>query len=134
MGDQLMQVLIKATSSMLDDDTIMIEVATTIGEHTTTQRCGYSAFELEHSRYISGTLEERIEQLRQSAQDTAEASFRAQYAAMLAHMQGTPAVLTNESSEKSNSEEPAPVVAEVVETPVKKTRKPRTAKPTTAQE
>uniref|UniRef100_A0AAU6W3Z8 Uncharacterized protein n=1 Tax=Pseudomonas phage Ghuch01 TaxID=3138535 RepID=A0AAU6W3Z8_9CAUD len=124
-----MQVLIKATSSMLDDDTIMIEVATTIGEHTTTQRCGYSAFELEHSRYISGTLEERIEALRQSAQDTAEASFRAQYAAMLAHLQGTPAVLTSDAPE-----EPTPVVADVVETPVKKTRKPRTTKPTTAQE
>lgn len=123
-----MQVLIKATSSMLDDDTIMIEVATTIGEHTTTQRCGYSAFELEHSRYISGTLEERIEALRQSAQDTAEASFRAQYAAMLAHLQGTPAEIVK------GAETVVAFEKEVVETPVKKTRKPRTTKPTTAQE
>ncbi|AUV61720.1 hypothetical protein HOS76_gp26 [Pseudomonas phage Henninger] len=137
-----MQVIIAATSSRLDNDidTVLITVTTTIGESVSTTRCGYSVHELEHSRYLAGTLEERIETLRVAAQNAAEHSFRAQYAAMLAFQAGTPPAIIEgantilevtketievpaESSEKSNTEEP-----------VKKTRKARTAKPATEQE
>ncbi len=130
-----MQVIIAATSSRLDNDidTILIEVTTTIGDSVSSTRCGYSVHELEHSRYLAGTLEERIETIRVAAQNAAEHSFRAQYAAMLAHVSSLPvpgavAIDENqpgpaESSEKTNSEEP-----------VKKTRKARTTKPATEQE
>ncbi|QJD54657.1 hypothetical protein PssvBMR2_gp14 [Pseudomonas phage MR2] len=126
-----MQVVIAATSSRLenDADTVLITVTTTIGDSVSTQRCGYSVFELEHNRYLAGTLEERIETLRQSAQDAAEHSFRAQYAALLAHMQGTPpAVLEGANTVLEVTKE---TVEAPTEEPVKKTRKARTTKPAT---
>lgn len=123
-----MNVIIAATSSRLDNDTVLIEVTTTIGDSVSTQRCGYSVFELEQNRYMAGTLEERIEKLRQSAQDAAEYSFKAQYAALLAYQAGTPpAVLEGANTVLE-------VVKETAEEPVKKTRAKRTTKPATEQE
>ena len=120
-----MQVTIAATSSRLDNDTVLIEVTTTIGDSVSTQRCGYSVFELEQNRYMAGTLEERIEKLRQSAQDAAEHSFKAQYAALLAYQAGTPpAVLEGANTVLE-------VVKETTEEPVKKARAKRTTKPAT---
>ncbi|CUR50706.1 hypothetical protein SHL_00016 [Pseudomonas phage shl2] len=120
-----MQVTIAATSSRLDNDTVLIEVTTTIGDSVSTQRCGYSVFELEQNRYMAGTLEERIEKLRQSAQDAAEHSFKAQYAALLAYQAGTPpAVLEGANTVLE-------VVKETTEEPAKKTRAKRTTKPAT---
>lgn len=124
-----MQVTIAATSSRLDNDTVLIEVTTTIGDSVSTTRCGYSVFELEQNRYMAGTLEERIEKLRQSAQDAAEHSFKAQYAALLAYQAGTPpAVLEGANTVLE-------VVKEIVEVPteepVKKTRAKRTTKQAT---
>lgn len=129
-----MQVTIAATSSRLenDNDTVLIEVITTIGDSKSVQRCGYSVFELEHNRYLAGTLEERIEKLRVSAQEAAEHSFKAQYAALLAFQAGTPPAVVEGSNtvldiEKETTEVPT-------EEPVKKTRKARTTKPATEQE
>lgn len=120
-----MQVTIAATSSRLDNDTVLIEVTTTIGDSVSTTRCGYSVFELEQNRYMAGTLEERIEKLRQSAQDAAEHSFKAQYAALLAYQAGTPpAVLEGANTVLE-------VVKETTEEPAKKTRAKRTTKPAT---
>lgn len=121
-----MQVIIAATSSRLENDidTVLITVTTTIGDSVSTQRCGYSVHELEHNRYLAGTLEERIETLRVAAQNAAEHSFRAQYAARLAFIQGKEAdVLIVDD-----------LVSEAPEAPVKKTRKARTTKPATEQE
>lgn len=120
-----MQVTIAATSSRLDNDTVLIEVTTTIGDSVSTTRCGYSVFELEQNRYMAGTLEERIEKLRQSAQDAAEHSFKAQYAALLAYQAGTPPAVLEGSNTVLE------VVKETTEEPVKKTRVKRTAKPAT---
>jgi hypothetical protein len=120
-----MNVIIAATSSHLDNDTVLIEVTTTIGDSVSTQRCGYSVFELEQNRYMAGTLEERIEKLRQSAQDAAGHSFKAQYAALLAYQAGTPpAVLEGANTVLE-------VVNETTEEPAKKTRAKRTTKPAT---
>lgn len=113
-----MQVVITATSSIIDEDLVCIEVATKIGESVSVNRAGYSLFELTESRYLAGTIEERIETLRKAAQDTAEASFRAQHAAALAFQQ-----VRAELAQPDD-----------VEVPVKKTRKPRTAKTTDSQE
>lgn len=129
-----MQVIIAATSSRLDNDidTVLITVTTTIGESVSTTRCGYSVHELEHSRYLAGTLEERIETLRVAAQNAAEHSFRAQYAAMLAFQAGTPpAIIEGANTVLEVTKE---TVEEPTEEPVKKTRKARTAKPATEQE
>lgn len=133
-----MQVTIAATSSRLenDSDTVLIEVTTTIGDSKSVQRCGYSVFELEHNRYLAGTLEERIEKLRVSAQEAAEHSFKAQYAALLAFQAGTPpAVVEGANTILSFEKETTEVPTEVpTEEPVKKTRKARTTKPATEQE
>ncbi|MGV8919569.1 MAG: hypothetical protein ACOH2R_17510 [Pseudomonas sp.] len=132
-----MQVTIAATSSRLDEDTILIEVSTTIGESVTTQRCGYSVFELEHSRYISGTLEERIEKLRQSAQDSAQASLEAQLAIMMARFQkpvDAPKVSPEEQAEHDATTLAAELSLEAPVEPVKKTRAARKAKTPTTQE
>lgn len=127
-----MQVTIAATSSRLDNDTVLIEVTTTIGDSVSTQRCGYSVFELEQNRYMAGTLEERIEKLRQSAQDAAEHSFKAQYAALLVYQAGTPpAVLEGANTVLEVVEETTEVPTEE---PAKKTRTKRTTKPATEQE
>lgn len=120
-----MQVTFSSTSSRLDNDTVLIEVTTTIGDSVSTTRCGYSVFELEHNRYLAGTLEERIETLRVSAQEAAEHSFKAQYAALLAYQAGTPpAVLEGANTVLE-------VVKETTEEPAKKTRAKRTTKPAT---
>lgn len=137
-----MQVIIAATSSRLDNDidTVLITVTTTIGDSVSTQRCGYSVHELEHSRYLAGTLEERIETLRVAAQNAAEHSFRAQYAALLAHVSAQPLAqpgvieVDQAAIDKQTLEAEQHVSGETVETPVKKTRKARTAKPATEQE
>lgn len=127
-----MNVIIAATSSRLDNDTVLIEVTTTIGDSVSTTRCGYSVFELEESRYMAGTLEQRIETLRVEAQNVAESSFRAQYAAMLAHMQSTtPAVLEGVDTVLDLVKETTEVPTEE---PAKKTRTKRTTKPATEQE
>ncbi|WYW04457.1 hypothetical protein Mudajogi_00012 [Pseudomonas phage vB_PpuP-Mudajogi] len=126
-----MQVTIAATSSRLenDTDTVLIEVTTTIGDSKSVQRCGYSVFELEHNRYLAGTLEERIETLRVSAQEAAEHSFKAQYAALLAFQAGTPpAVVEGANTVLDIVKEPT---EEPTEEPVKKTRAKRTTKPAT---
>ncbi|ALO79972.1 hypothetical protein AU161_gp12 [Pseudomonas phage PPPL-1] len=126
-----MQVTIAATSSRLenDNDTVLIEVTTTIGDSKSVQRCGYSVFELEHNRYLAGTLEERIETLRVSAQEAAEHSFKAQYAALLAFRAGTPpAVLEGANTVLDIVKETTEVPTEE---PVKKTRAKRTTKPAT---
>ena len=120
-----MQVTIAATSSRLDNDTVLIEVTTTIGDSVSTTRCGYSVFELEQNRYMAGTLEERIEKLRQSAQDAAEHSFKAQYAALLAYQAGTPPAVLGGANTVLE------VVKETTEEPAKKTRAKRTTKPAT---
>lgn len=113
-----MQVVITATSSIIDEDTVLIEVATKIGDSVQKTKAFASLFELTHSRYLAGTIEERIETLRKAAQDTAEESFKAQYDAALAFQQ-----VRAELAQPDD-----------VEVPVKKTRKPRTAKPTDSQE
>lgn len=124
-----MNVLIAATSSRLDNDTVLIEVTTTIGDSVSTTRCGYSVFELEESRYLAGTLEERIETLRVSEQEAAEHSFLAKYAALMAFQAGTPpAVVEGANTVLEVTKETVEVPTEE---PVKKTRKARTAKPAT---
>lgn len=136
-----MQVTIAATSSHLDEDTVLIEVSTTIGDSVSVQRCGYSKFELSENRYLSGTLEERIEKLRESAQSAAEHSFKAQYAALLDRMDrqpmAQPGVVVLQDDASTEEVNAATLAAEsfveagmkaTVETPVKKTRKPRATK------
>jgi len=132
-----MQATIAATSSHLDNDTVLIEVTTTIGESVSTTRCGYSVFELQESRYMAGTLEERIEKLRVEAQNMAEHSFRAQYATLLAYQMEQAPVAAQDFSQAgvSATQELAEKVEQALEEPVKKTRKARTAtKPATEQE
>lgn len=117
-----MQVTIASTSSMLDDSTVLIETAMTIGEQTTTQRVGYDKQELMDNRFLAGTFEERVEALRKSAERMTEASVRI-------HFQTLAKI----------AEQPAPTITEVptVEaqaepvTPAKKTRAKRTTKTTT---
>lgn len=134
-----MQVIIAATSSRLENDidTVLITVTTTIGDSVSTQRCGYSLHELEHSRYLAGTLEERIETLRVAAQNAAEHSFRAQYAALLAYKMPEAPVVEGEFAQvgvKATEALAEKVEQALTEEPVKKTRKTRTAKPATEQE
>lgn len=134
-----MQVTFKAVSSMVNESTVMIEVHTTIGDHTTTQRSGYDTIDLMDNRFLAGPLEQRIETLRVAAQNTAEASFRAQYAALLAyqvHAQATQGGLDKLVSEADQMEADAQTLAaeqhveQASQEPVKKARKPRTTKPT----
>lgn len=136
-----MQATIQAVSSILDNDTVLIETHLTIGDSTTSQRCGYSLFELNESRYLSGTQEERIETLRLSAQAAAE-SLAAQVATLMAHIQATPpAIVKGADSVLSMVREidQSAVDAQTLEAEkfleggpkepaVKKTRRPRTTK------
>ncbi|WYW04358.1 hypothetical protein Kurepalu2_00011 [Pseudomonas phage vB_PpuP-Kurepalu-2] len=119
-----MQVLIASTSSRVDD-MILIETKTTIGENTTTQRVGYDVTELMDNRYLAGTLEERTEALRQSAERMTETSVRLHFEALMKHVVGTP----KEIVEGANT-----VLAMTQEEPVKKPRKARTTKTKPVQE
>lgn len=81
-----MQASIKATSSILDGTMALIETSLTIGDNTTTKRAAYDLGDLMDNRFLSGTVEERIEFLRAEAQKVAEMSFHAQYAVLLGHL------------------------------------------------
>lgn len=76
-----MQVLIASTSSRIDD-MILIETSTTIGDSVSTQRVGYTVDDLMENRYLAGTLEERTEALRQSAENMTETSVRLHFQAL----------------------------------------------------
>ena len=130
-----MQVTFKAVSSMVNESTVMIEVHTTIGDHTTTQRSGYDTIDLMDNRFLAGLLEQRIETLRVAAQNTAEASFRAQYAALLAYQVPAAPVPTSVPEVDQAAIDQQTLAAEqhveqASQEPVKKARKPRTTKPT----
>lgn len=78
-----MQVTLKAASSVLDNDTVLIETSVQIGDTTTSQRVGYDRRELMDNRFLSGTFEDRVEALRQSAERVTEHSLRNAYAAIM---------------------------------------------------
>ncbi|WZX11474.1 hypothetical protein YZUPF006_000012 [Pseudomonas phage YZU-PF-006] len=128
-----MQVTIAATSSVLDNNMVLIETSVTIGEAVTTTRAGYDKQELLDNRYLSGTFEERVEALRQSAERMTETSVKLHFQALakiatpepnveLVGFQGVGAKATQELAEKIEQ------ALEEDSKPVKKTRKPRTPK------
>lgn len=121
-----MQVTIAATSSVLDNNMVLIETSVTIGEAVTTTRVGYDKQELIDNRYLSGTFEERIEALRQSAERMTETSVKLHFQA-LAKIASPEALVTD--VEFSGTKADVLIVDEVAdEKPAKKTRKPRTPK------
>lgn len=122
-----MQVTIQATSSEIDDNTVLIETSVTIGDSVTTTRAGYDKQELMDNRYLSGTFEERVEALRQSAERMTETSVKLHFQA-LAKIASPEAPVTDVGF--SGTKADVLVVDEVAdEKPVKKTtRKPRTPK------
>ncbi|QLI60569.1 hypothetical protein CHF33_11 [Pseudomonas phage CHF33] len=121
-----MQVTIAATSSVLDNNMVLIETSVTIGEAVTTTRAGYDKLELMDNRYLSGTFEERVEALRQSAERMTETSVKLHFQA-LAKITSPEALVTDVAF--SGTKADVLIVDEVAdEKPAKKTRKPRTPK------
>lgn len=122
-----MQVAISSTSSIIDDNLVLIETSTTIGESTTTQKVGYDKTELMDNRYLSGTFEERVEALRVAAENMTERNVRLHFEALAKIASPEPVVVDVNA--------PAEVVAEPEpEVPVKKPRKARTPKAKPAAE
>lgn len=122
-----MEVIIKSTSSTVDD-MIVIETSTTIGEFTTTSRAGYNKLELMDNRYLSGTLEERTEALRQSAEAMTETSVRLHFQALAKIAKPEPVV-----TEVKGTKADILIVDDVeapAEKPVKKPRQTRAKKTT----
>ncbi|QXV72559.1 hypothetical protein QAC_12 [Pseudomonas phage QAC] len=126
-----MEVIIKSTSSTVDD-MIVIETSTTIGEFTTTSRAGYNKLELMDNRYLSGTLEERTEALRQSAEAMTETSVRLHFQALAKIAKPEPQV-TEVTGSLAELTKKADLMAQAddVEKPVKKPRQTRAKKTTT---
>ena len=125
-----MEVTIQATSSVIDDNMVMIETAVTIGDSVTTTRAGYDKLELIDNRYLSGTFEERVEALRQSAERMTEASVKLHFQA-LAKIASPEALVTEVDFSGVGvkaAQELAEKVEQALEAPTKKTRKPRTPK------
>lgn len=77
-----MQVIIKSTSSRVDD-MVLIETKTIIGENETSSKAGYMVDELMENRFLSGSLEDRIEALRASAERMTETSVRLHFQALV---------------------------------------------------
>ncbi|QNJ57498.1 hypothetical protein [Pseudomonas phage PlaquesPlease] len=123
-----MEVTIKASSSIVDDRIVLITTSTTIGEFTTEARAGYDKQELMDNRYLSGTFEERVEALRQSAERMTETSVKLHFQALAKIAQPEPKV-TEIKGHKADI-----LVADDVEVPAekpaKKTRAPRKPKAT----
>lgn len=123
-----MQVTIQATSSVIDDNTVLIETAVTIGDAVTTTRVGYDRQELLDNRYLSGTFEERVEALRQSAERMTETSVKLHFQALAKIATPEPKVELVGGSVKELVE--AAEALQEAEKPAKKPRKPRTPKAT----
>lgn len=128
-----MQVTIQATSSVIDGNMALIETSVTIGEAVTTTRVGYDRQELLDNRYLSGTFEERVEALRQSAERMTETSVKLHFQA-LAKI-ASPEALVTDVAFSGVGVKATQALAEKVEQaleedskPAKKTRKPRTPK------
>uniref|UniRef100_A0AB74UKU7 Uncharacterized protein n=1 Tax=Salmonella phage Phylax-28 TaxID=3349226 RepID=A0AB74UKU7_9CAUD len=124
-----MEVIIKSTSSTVDD-MIVIETSTTIGEFTTTSRAGYNKLELMDNRYLSGTLEERTEALRQSAESMTETSVRLHFQALAKIAKPEPEVTEVSPTGRLKSSQPE-IQSLPSEKPVKKPRQTRAKKTTT---
>lgn len=125
-----MQVTIAATSSVLDNNMVLIETSVTIGEAVTITRAGYDKQELMDNRYLSGTFEERVEALRQSAERMTETSVKLHFQA-LAKITSPEAMVTDVDFSGVGvkaTQELAEKVEQALEAPAKKTRKPRTTK------
>ncbi|QZA71325.1 hypothetical protein ALEA_14 [Pseudomonas phage ALEA] len=123
-----MEVIIKSTSSTVDD-MIVIETSTTIGEFTTTSRAGYNKLELMDNRYLSGTLEERTEALRQSAEAMTETSVRLHFQALAKIAKPEPVVTEVSPTGRLKASEPE-IQSLPSEKPVKKPRQTRAKKTT----
>lgn len=121
-----MEVIIKSTSSLIDATTVLIETSTTIGDAVTTQRVGYDKQELMDNRYLSGTFEERVETLRQSAERMTETSVKLHFQALAKIAAPEPKVELVGGSLKELVESAEALKAQ--EAPATKTRKPRTPK------
>ncbi|CAI3971375.1 hypothetical protein CHF7MC_00036 [Pseudomonas phage CHF7] len=121
-----MQVTIAATSSVLDNNMVLIETSVTIGEAVTTTRAGYDKQELMDNRYLSGTFEERVEALRQSAERMTETSVKLHFQALAKIATPEPKVELVGGSFKELVE--AAEALQEAEKPAKKPRKPRTTK------
>lgn len=74
-----MQVLIAAASSMLDDTTVLIKTTVTIGEQKSTSQEFYSTEWLTDNRFLKGSLEERIEFMRQGAETVTEKAIQGHF-------------------------------------------------------
>ncbi len=128
-----MQVTIQATSSVIDGNMALIETSVTIGEAVTTTRVGYDRQELLDNRYLSGTFEERVEALRQSAERMTETSVKLHFQA-LAKIASPEALVTDVAFSGVGvkaTQELAEKIEQALEEdskPAKKTRKPRTPK------
>ncbi|WYW02835.1 hypothetical protein Emajogi_00013 [Pseudomonas phage vB_PpuP-Emajogi] len=125
-----MQVTIAATSSVIDDHMVLIETTVTIGDAVTATRAGYDKQELMDNRYLSGTFEERVEALRQSAERMTETSVKLHFQA-LAKIASPEALVTDVAFSGVGvkaTQELAEKVEQALEAPAKKTRKPRTTK------
>lgn len=114
-----MQAVIKATSSHLDDKTVLIEVTLTIGEVSTTTRVAHDVDDMMDNRYLSGTLEERVEAMRQSAERMTEKAVQL-------HFQTLAKIATPEPVVEEVKSQGEPVTTE--DKPVKKTRAKRQPK------
>lgn len=128
-----MQVTIKSTSSIVDD-LVLIETATTIGEMTTTSRAGYPVDEVMDNRFLAGSLEDRVEALRGSAERMTETSVRLHFQALVKIAEKAPQVedvSAVPSSQLQGVQADVLIVDEVADKPAaKKPRAKRTTKPT----
>lgn len=87
-----MKILIVSTSAWLDLKTVLIETTVTIGDEATTSKQFYDTEELMESRFLSGDLDARIENLRESAQAVTEKAVTGHFAALAKREQAEPVV------------------------------------------
>ncbi|QNJ57446.1 hypothetical protein [Pseudomonas phage Waldo5] len=125
-----MEVTIKSTSSIVEDRIVLITTSTTIGELTTEARAGYDKQELMDNRYLSGTFEERVEALRQSAERMTETSVKLHFQALAKIATPEPTVTEITKGKVEVVEGGLEDLTKAAEKPAKKqtNRKPRTPK------
>lgn len=136
-----MDITLKTTISQLDEQTYEIRSECVVGEKIIRRSEAYHAPMLMESRFLTGTLEERLETMRAAAEVVTEKEIRAVVAHMAATKATAVATTLGHSMIKeslANESVPEGLADPVVEieppvAPIKKTRKPRTTKKQTTQ-
>jgi hypothetical protein len=121
-----MQVVIKSTSSKIAKYTYLIQTTVEIGDQRTTSQEAYDAQMLMDNRFMSGTLEERVEALRLSAQNVTEKTVKQHFERLAKAAE--PKVFEVQDAVTEGLRES--LLEAAVATPAKKPRAPRKAKTT----